>query len=65
VAIRDKYEPRIKADMKPEELFAVMKEMIEPLHDAHTFLRARAINMQFRGERPDPSPVGPKDFGCS
>jgi hypothetical protein len=61
-AVRDKYEPRIKADMKPEELFAVMKEMIEPLHDAHTFLRARAIKKEFRGERPDPSPLGPKDF---
>jgi hypothetical protein len=61
-AVRDKYEPRIKADMKPEELFAVLKEMIEPLHDAHTFLRARPIKGQFRGERPDPSPLDPKDF---
>jgi hypothetical protein len=61
-AVRDKYGPRIKSDMNPEELFALMKEMIEPLHDAHTFLRAPAINKRFRGERPDPSPLGPKDF---
>jgi hypothetical protein len=61
-AVRAKYEPRIKPDIKPEELFAIFEEMIAPLHDAHTFLRAQAIKKQFHGERPDPSPLTPKDF---
>jgi hypothetical protein len=61
-AARTRYRPRVKPDTKPEELFAIFEQMIEPLHDAHTFLGAQAMKKQFHGERPDPSPLGPKDF---
>jgi hypothetical protein len=61
-AVRAKYRPRVKADTKPEELFAIFREMIEPLHDAHTAIGAPALKKQFHGERPDPHPLGPKDL---
>jgi hypothetical protein len=61
-AVRAKSRPKVTAETKPEELFAILKEMIEPLHDAHTFLGARSISKQFHGERPDPQHLGPKDF---
>jgi C-terminal processing protease CtpA/Prc len=61
-AVRDKYKPRVLAETKPEELFGILQEMIEPLHDAHTFLGARSISKQFHGERPDPHHLNPRDF---
>ncbi|MFG2137004.1 S41 family peptidase [Streptomyces sp. NPDC048650] len=35
-AVRDRYRPRITAKTTDAELFAVLRAMIEPLHDAHT-----------------------------
>ncbi|MCZ0970933.1 hypothetical protein O1L55_04400 [Streptomyces albulus] len=35
-AVRDRYRPRITAATTDAELFAVLRAMIEPLHDAHT-----------------------------
>ncbi|GGU85395.1 peptidase [Streptomyces albospinus] len=35
-AVRDRYRPRITAHTTDAQLFAVLREMIEPLHDAHT-----------------------------
>jgi C-terminal processing protease CtpA/Prc len=38
-------------------LFTILSEMIEPLHDAHTSLRAPSLMRTFRGGRPDPAAV--------
>jgi len=42
--------PRITASSPPESLFAVLSGMIEPLHDAHTFIGAGNVG-RFGGAR--------------
>ena len=50
-----KFRPQITPATKPEELFHILSEMIEPLHDAHTFIGAKSIKQRFHGYRtPDP-----------
>ena len=60
-ATRAKYRPRVTPATTPDELFAMLSEMIEPLHDAHTSLRAPALNRTFRGRRPEATPVSQED----
>jgi len=48
------------AKANPQELFAILKGMFEPLQDAHTFLLANDINLRAGGGRPDPEPIGPE-----
>jgi hypothetical protein len=60
-ATRAKHRPRVTPATTPAELFTILSEMIEPLHDAHTSLRAPAINRTFHGGRPDPAPVSQDD----
>jgi C-terminal processing protease CtpA/Prc len=40
-------------------LFEIFRSMIEPLHDAHTFLVASDIDKRTGGRRPDPDSIGP------
>jgi hypothetical protein len=51
IAVDRAARPRITANMKPEELFQLLSDMIAPLHDAHTFISAPLIRKQFRGRR--------------
>ena len=44
---------KVTPQTKPEELFEIFKAMIEPLHDAHTFIIARDIKKGFGGKRAD------------
>jgi hypothetical protein len=46
------YRAKVTPETKPEELFEIFKAMIEPLHDAHTFIGARDIKKGFNGKRP-------------
>ncbi|OKH98632.1 peptidase S41 [Streptomyces sp. CB02923] len=39
-AVRDRHRPHVTARTTDDELFAVLREMIEPLHDGHTRLAA-------------------------
>ncbi len=41
----------------PEELFEVLKGMIEPLEDSHTYLFSPELDRGFGGRRPDPHPL--------
>ncbi|MFD8549224.1 S41 family peptidase [Streptomyces sp. NPDC059649] len=50
-AVRDRYRPRITARTSDAELFAVLRAMIEPLHDAHTRVVAGPARW-FAGKRP-------------
>ncbi|MEV0373954.1 S41 family peptidase [Streptomyces sp. NPDC050636] len=50
-AVRDRYRPRITAKTTDDELFAVLRKMIEPLHDAHTRVIA-GPDQWFAGRRP-------------
>ncbi|WP_078893631.1 S41 family peptidase [Streptomyces sp. CT34] len=50
-AVRDRYRPRITAHTSDAQLFAILREMIEPLHDAHTRVVA-GPDRWFAGSRP-------------
>ncbi|AJT67996.3 hypothetical protein T261_6384 [Streptomyces lydicus] len=50
-AVRERYRPRITAKTTDDELFAVLRAMIEPLHDAHTHIAA-GRGRQYAGKRP-------------
>lgn len=51
-AVTRTYRAKVTGETKPEELFDIFKAMIEPLHDAHTFIAARSIKKGFGGKRP-------------
>src|SRR5436309_2963422 len=57
LAVDKKFRPEVTPATKPEELFRILSEMIEPLHDAHTGIRAKSIQQRFHGYRPAPQPV--------
>lgn len=50
-AIVDANRSKITDQTTPAELFAVLKGMIEPLHDAHSSIRAGDIQQRFGGSR--------------
>ena len=50
-AIVARNRPRVSDRTTPQELFQILKEMIEPLEDAHTSIRAENINQSFSGAR--------------
>ncbi|PJN33600.1 peptidase S41 [Streptomyces sp. CB02959] len=50
-AVRERYRPRITAGTTDAELFAVLRAMIDPLHDAHTRVVA-GPDRWFAGKRP-------------
>lgn len=51
-AVTKTYRAKVNPQTKPEEFFEIFKAMIEPLHDAHTFIQARKIKQGFAGKRP-------------
>lgn len=55
-AMRKRYRPRIGPHTSKAELFAVLRKMIEPLHDAHTSLLADAKH-RYAGMRPGSHPL--------
>jgi hypothetical protein len=52
LAVDKKFRPQVTPKTTPEELFHILSDMIEPLHDAHTNVRAKPIQRQFEGYRP-------------
>ena len=46
------------AGASPEQLFGTLRAMIEPLHDAHTYIGAPDPALRYHGERPDSNPIG-------
>ncbi|HEY7696991.1 MAG TPA: S41 family peptidase, partial [Vicinamibacteria bacterium] len=60
-AIVARYRERVREDTSPEDLFAVLKEMIAPFEDAHTFIRAESLDQSFHGERRSPAWVEESD----
>lgn len=46
----------------PEQLFNILKQMIEPLHDAHTSVEAKSIHKRFEGYRGDAKPLQSKQI---
>ncbi|WP_059009009.1 S41 family peptidase [Streptomyces specialis] len=60
-AVRDQYRPLIGEDTGDDELFAVLRAMIEPLHDAHTGL-SDGGDREFNGMREDTPPFDLEDL---
>lgn len=60
-AARAKYRPLVTKSTKQEELFNVLRSMLEPLHDAHTSLRAPPLNLDYSGFDPGPRPLSDAD----
>lgn len=50
-AVREQYRPQVTDKTTPEELFGVVKAMVEPLHDAHVFVRGASPAQRFSGMR--------------
>ena len=61
LAVDKKFRPEVTPATKPEELFRILSEMIEPLHDAHTGIRAKSIQQRFHGYRPAADPMQKKN----
>jgi hypothetical protein len=61
LAVDKKFRPQVTAETKPEELFRILSEMIDPLHDAHTFIDAKSIQKRFHGFRPSADPMQRKN----
>jgi len=55
------FRPKVTAQTTPEELFRILSDMIEPLHDAHTFINAKSIQHRFHGYRPAADPMQKKN----
>ena len=47
--------PRVTDATTPEQLFDIISGMISPLHDAHSYIGAQAIDKRFGGVRKTPS----------
>lgn len=55
------FRPQVTPTTKPEDLFRILSAMIEPLHDAHTSIRAKSIQRRFHGHRPAADPMQKKN----
>ncbi len=54
-SVDKQFRPQVSANTKPEELFQILRKMIEPLQDSHTGLEAPNISAEFDGWRSDPN----------
>jgi hypothetical protein len=61
-SIDHKFRPQVTAATKPEELFAIFRQMIEPLQDTHTGIEAPEIKQEFDGWRQDPGQLEAEDW---
>jgi peptidase S41-like protein/tricorn protease-like protein len=57
LAVDKKFRPQVTLETKPEDLFRILSDMIDPLHDAHTFINAKSIQKGFHGFRPAADPM--------
>ena len=54
VAVRDKYRPMVDNDTDPDQLFEILRQMIEPLGDAHTGIDGSERSVVLRIATGDP-----------
>src|SRR5215468_2290217 len=60
-AVDKKFRPQVTAQTTPNELFRILSDMVDPLHDAHTSISAKAIQKRFHGYRPSADPMQKKN----
>jgi hypothetical protein len=56
--LRDKYRSQVAEQTTPEELFGILKAMVEPLHDAHVFIRGTSPRQRFHALRENTHEIG-------
>jgi hypothetical protein len=61
LGVDKKFRQQVTPATKPEELFRILSDMIDPLHDAHTFINAKSIQKRFHGYRPAADPMQKKN----
>jgi len=61
-SVDTQYRPHVTSATRPEELFAIFRQMIEPLHDTHTGIEAQDIKREFDGWRQDPNHLEEADW---
>jgi len=61
-AVDRDFRPQVTASTKPEDLFRILRSMIEPLQDTHTGIDADDIRQEFEGWRPDPNHLEEADW---
>lgn len=61
-SVDSKFRSHVTAATKPEELFAIFRQMIEPLHDTHTGIDATDIKQEFDGGRQNPNNLEEDDW---
>ncbi len=60
-AVNQQMRPRAQEAKNPRQLFEIFKQMLEPLHDAHTFVDARSLRLGFGGHKVNDAPLRPGD----
>lgn len=61
-AMDRKWRPQVTPATTSEELFGILRQMIEPLQDAHTGLAAPDISRDFDGWRAEPGHLDERDW---
>jgi hypothetical protein len=61
LAVDKKFRPQVTPATNPEELFRILSDMIDPLHDAHTFINTKSLQQRFHGYRPAADPMQKKN----
>jgi hypothetical protein len=61
-AVDREFRPQVTSATPPDQLFEVLKRMIEPLQDAHTGIAATDIKKDFDGLRKDPHHLEDEDW---
>ena len=61
-SVNRQFRPKVAPATKPEELFDIFRQMIEPLQDAHTGIEAEDIKKEFDGWRNDPNHLEKADW---
>jgi hypothetical protein len=52
IAVDKKFRPQVTNTTTLENLFKIFRDMLQPLHDAHTGIDAESIHQEFHGYRP-------------
>jgi Peptidase family S41/Tricorn protease C1 domain len=60
-AVDKKFRLQVTPETKQDELFRILSDMIDPLHDAHTYINAKSIQKRFHGFRPSADPMQKKN----
>jgi hypothetical protein len=61
-AVDREFRPQVTSKTSAKDLYRILRQMIEPLHDSHTGLSASDIKQGYRGSRPDPNNTGFNEF---